>query len=142
MPKIFAYQLTLKWNGLLIKGLETTGLKFKPNFEETLLKEDEGNAVQEFIDFDTDLTFSGKTKGKETAEASTHEDFESLSEAATTGAEVEFVYGRMEAGARIVSGTCILMDWSEDADSKKAMGAWSGSAKGKKGTVEIGTFTV
>ena len=39
---VYGYLLTVKWGTKIIKGLETTGLKIDPRFEEILLKE---NAV-------------------------------------------------------------------------------------------------
>lgn len=137
--KVYGYMLTLKWGALLVKGLETTGLKLKANFEEICLKSDAGVPVDDFIDFDTELSFAGKTIEKDGTESATHKDYEELRQALSTGAEVAFIYGRMTTGEKIVSGTLTLRDWSEDAGSKKEMGTWSGSAKAKKGTVTFGT---
>lgn len=134
--------LTIKWGTKLIKGLETTGLKIKPNFESILLKEQAGVEVEEFIDYDADLSISGKTMEKNsTSEASTHDDYENLREATSVGAEVAFVYGRMTAGEKIWSGTGTLRDWSEDAGSEKKMASWSASIKLKKGSASFTTFT-
>lgn len=136
--KVYGYLLSFKWGTKLIVGLETTGLKMKANFEETLLKENNGVPVDDFIDFDTDLTFSGKAIEKDSA---ANEDFETLRDALIAGAEVSFTYGRFVTGEKIVTGTCTLRDWSEDAGSKKELATWSGSAKAKKGTVQVTTFT-
>jgi hypothetical protein len=136
--KIYGYMLTLKWGTKLIKGLETTGLSLKANFEEICLKADAGVPTDDFIDFDTDLKLSGKTIEKDAGETASHEDFEELRVALSVGAEIAFVYGRMAAGEKIVSGTLTLREWSEDAGSKKEMGTWSGSAKAKKGSVTFG----
>ena len=137
--KVYGYMLTIKYGTKLIKGLETTGLKIKPNFETILLKEQAGVEVDDFIDFDADLSIAGKAIEMDTAESSTHEDFETLRVAASVGAEVAFVYGRMATGEKIASGTATIRDWSEDAGSEKKMAGWSGSLKVKKGSVTFGT---
>lgn len=139
--KIYGYLLSFKWGTKLIVGLETTGLKLKANFEEILLKEQAGVPVDDFIDYDIDLTFAGKAMERDSGQSGTHEDFETLREAAAAGAEVAFVYGRFVQGEKIVSGTCTLRDWSEDAGSKKEMAGWSGSAKAKKGSVTFTTYS-
>jgi len=113
--KVYGYMLTLKWATLLIKGLETTGLSLKANFEEICLKADAGVPVDEFIDFDTDLKFSGKTIEKDTTESATHKDYEELRAALAAGAEIAFIYGRMTTGEKVVTGTLTLREWSEDA---------------------------
>ena len=130
--------LNLKWGTKLIKGLETTGLKIKPNFEEVLLKANAGVPTNDFIDFDVDMSFAGKTYERDgVTEAATHEDYETLREACTLGAEVAFVYGRMVTGEKIVSGIGQLVDYSEDGNSKDT-GSFSGSIKAKKGSVVFG----
>jgi hypothetical protein len=139
--RVFQYQLTIKYGTKLIKGLKTTGLKIKPNYEEILLKEQAGNPEEELIDFDTEMSIAGDTWEKAAGEASTHEDFETLREASSTGVSVAFVYGRMSAGEKIVSGNAKLQDWSEDAGSEKKAGSWSGSLKAVKGTVIFGTYS-
>lgn len=139
--KVMQYMLTIKLGAKLIKGLETTGLKFKPNFETSLLKEDEGNEVDEFIDYDADLTIAGKTKKMDSGDSATVEDFESLREASTIGAEVTFVYGRMLAGNRVYSGVATIRDWGEDAGSDRKMASWSGSLKVRKGSASFSTFS-
>jgi len=139
--KIYGYLLSLKWGTKLIVGLETTGLKLKANFEEILLKAQNGVPADDFIDYDIDLTFSGKAMEMDSGDSGTHEDFETLRAAAAAGAEVAFVYGRFVVGEKIVTGTCTLRDWSEDAGSKKELASWSGSAKAVKGTVQFTTYS-
>jgi hypothetical protein len=136
--RVRGYMLTLKWGGKFIRGLETTGLKIKPNFEETILKVDEGNPVSEYIDTDADLSFSGKTHERDSTESSTHEDFETLRAAAAVGAEVSFIYGRFSSGDKRVAGTGIITDYSEEANSKD-IGTFSGTIKVKKGSVTFPT---
>jgi hypothetical protein len=130
--------LTLKWGGKFIRGLETTGLKVKPNFEETLLKVDAGNPVNEYIDTDADLTFSGKTHERDSTEDATHEDFETLRAAAAIAAEVAFIYGRFSTGDKRVSGIGVITDYSEEGNSKD-IGTFSGTIKVKKGSVTFPT---
>jgi hypothetical protein len=136
--RIKGYELTLKWGGKFIKGLETTGLKVKPNFEETLLKENEGNPVKEFTDYDGDLSFSGKTYIRDGSETSTNEDFETLRRASALGAQVAFIYGRFSTGAKRVAGYGKITDYGEDANSKDT-GTFSGTIKIKKGSVTFPT---
>lgn len=133
--------LNLKIGDKLIVGLETTGLKMKANFDSMLLKVDEGNEVDEFIDYDTDLSFAGRTIERDTTESATHEDFETIREALADGDEVSFVYGRFTAGEKIVTGTATIREWSEDAGSQKQLGNWSGSLHAKKGTVGFTTYS-
>jgi len=139
--KIYGYQLTIKYGTKLIKGLKTVGLKIKPNFEEILLKEQEGVAIDEFVDFDTEMSIAGDTWEKDVTEATSHEDYETLREASMLGAEVAFVYGRMTAGEKIISGYAKLTDWSEDGGSEKKAGTWSGSLKARKGSVTASTYS-
>lgn len=136
--KVLAYQLTIKWGTKLIKGLETTGFKNKPNFDSVLLKEDEGSAAEEFVDCDTEMSFSGKTKRRDGSETATHEDFETLRVASSVGAQVAFVYGLMTVGAQQVTGYGYISDYGEDAGSEKKMGGFSGSIRARKGTVTYG----
>jgi len=138
--KIYGYMLTLKIGGKLIKGLETTGLKIKPNYEQILLKEDEGVPTDDFIDYDQEMSFAGKTIEMDSEESTTHEDFETIREAAKTGAEISFAYGRMSAGEKITYGTCTITDYSEDGGSEKKMAGFSGALKAKKGSVTYGTY--
>jgi len=139
--KVYQYQLTIKWGTKIIKGLKTVGLKLKANFEEILLKEQEGVPVDDFIDYDTDMSIAGDTWEKDVSEESSHEDFETLREALADGATVAFVYGRMTEGEKIVSGNAQLIDWSEDAGSEKKPGSWSGSIKAVKGSVSFTTYS-
>jgi hypothetical protein len=127
--RVSAYMLSMKVGGKLIKGLETTGLSGKASFQEVLIKSANGTKEKEFDTADWTLKFSGKTIERDGTESSTHEDFETLREAMNSGAAVSFVYGRLAAGEKIVSGTCVITDWSEDAGSEKTMGSWSGSAE-------------
>jgi hypothetical protein len=134
MAKIPQYQLTIKWGGKLITGLETTGFKIKPNHEDILLKANDGKPTKEFVDFDTNLSISGKTYGVETNQ----ENFETLRVASAMGAQLPFIYGRHTQGSQQVSGYAILTDWGEDAGSEKKAGSWSGSIEAIKGSVSFG----
>lgn len=136
--RIKGFMLTLKWGGKFIRGLETTGFKIKPNYEEILLKENAGNPVNEYTDTDADLSFSGKTYERDGTEGATHEDFETLREAASLGAEVAFIYGRFTATKKRVSGVGKITDYSEEANSKDT-GTFSGTIKVKKGSVTFPT---
>lgn len=136
--KVYGYMLSIKWGTKLIKGLETTGLAIKPNFEPILLKEYNGVAVDDFIDFDADLSISGKAIEMDAGQSATNEDYETLRVASSVGAEVAFIYGRMVTGEKIVSGIATIRDWKEDAGSEKKPASWSGSMKVKKGSVIFG----
>jgi hypothetical protein len=132
--KVKGYMLNIKWGTKLIKGLETSGLKIKPNFEEVLLKGNQGMPVLEIIDFDMDVSYSGKTYERGSGESATHEDFETLREATSLGGEVSFIYGTLIPEGKFVTGMAQLTDYSEDGNSKDT-GSFSGSFKAKKGTV-------
>lgn len=136
--RIKGYSLTLKIGGKFIKGLETTGLKVKPNFEETLLKENAGNPVKEFTDYDGDLTFSGKTYIRDGSESGTNEDFQTIREASSLGAQAAFIYGRFTNGKKRVAGYGKITDFGEDSNSKDT-GTFSGTIKVKKGSVTFPT---
>jgi hypothetical protein len=136
---VYGYLLTLKIGTKIIKGLETTGLKIKPNFEEILLKENAGVPTDDFIDYDTEMSFAGKTIERDSGESSTHEDFETIRVAAAGGSSVTFIYGRTVVGEKQVTGTAYITDYSEDAGSEKKHGGFSGSLKAVKGTVTFGT---
>ena len=135
---VYGYLLTVKWGTKIIKGLETTGLKIDPKFEEILLKEHAGVPVEEFVDFDTEMGCGGKTIERDSGEATTHEDFETLREATAVGAVVAFVYGRTVTGEKQVTGTGTLRGWSEECGSEKKLGSFSFTIKAKKGTVTFG----
>jgi hypothetical protein len=134
MGKVQQYQLTIKWGAKLITGLETTGFKIKPNFEDILLKSNSGNPTKEFVDFDTTMSIAGKTYGV----VSNEENFETMRYAASLGVQVAFIYGRFTQGNQQVSGYAILNDWSEDSGSDKKAGNWSGSLEAIKGSVSFG----
>ncbi len=138
--KVYGYMLTLKIGAKLIKGLETTGLKIKPNYEEILLKANEGVPTDDFIDYDQEMTFGGKTIEMDSEESTTHEDFETIREAAKTGATVSFAYGRMSAGEKITYGNGKITDYSEDGGSEKKLASFSGALKAVKGSVTYGTY--
>jgi hypothetical protein len=133
--KVYAYDLVMKWGNKTIVGLETTGLKMTGNYEEMMLKEDAGQAQEEYIDFDANITFSGRTIGRDTNELSSHEDFESLRETVALGATVQFAYGRFVAGGKLVTGMCTIREWGEEAGSQRQLASWTGSMKAVRGTV-------
>lgn len=137
---VYGYMLTLLIGGKLIKGLETTGLKIKPNYESILLKEDEGVPTDDFIDYDQEMPFAGKTIEMDTGESTTHEDFETIRAAAKTGATVSFSYGRMSAGEKITYGNAKITDYSEDGGSEKKHASFSGALRAIKGSVTDGTY--
>jgi hypothetical protein len=135
--RIKGYRLNIQIGDNSIRGLETAGLKIKPNFEETILKEMNGSAEEELTDFDTQLTFAGKCYQKDGAEA--WEDFETLRELAFAGTNVSFTYGIIEAGESVITGTGVITDISEDANSKDT-GTFSGTLDADKGSVQYGTY--
>lgn len=120
------YQLTLYVNGDLIKGLITTGIKIKPNFETTLLKASNGSRTRDFVNADLEMPFSGETIERDSTETNTHDDFQTLRSRSLLGTTVNFVYGRMTAGEKVVSGTGKITDYSEDAGSEKKRAGFSG----------------
>ena len=136
---VYGYLLTVKWGTKIIKGLETTGLKIDPRFEEILLKENAGVPVDDFVDFETEMSCGGKTIEMDSTESTTHEDFETLRQATSVGAEVAFVYGRTASGEKQITGTGTLRGWSEEGGSEKKLGTFSFTIKAKKGTVVFGT---
>jgi hypothetical protein len=135
--RVRGYMLNIKWGTKMIRGLETTGLKIKPNFEDIDLKENSGNVIQSFVDYDMSMTFSGKTYERDSGEGSSYEDFETLRAALAAGAQVAFVYGRFVSGEKIASGTGVLTDYSEDGNSKDT-GTFSASIQVIKGSVTFG----
>jgi hypothetical protein len=136
--RIKGYRLNIQVGDNKIRGLETAGLKIKPNFEETILKEMNGSAEEELTDFDTQLTFGGKTYQKDGSES--WEDFETLRELAFAGTNIEFTYGILEEGGDVVTGTGVITDFGEDANSKDT-GSFSGTIDADKGSVEFGAYS-
>lgn len=123
---VMQYQLTLYIDGDLIKGLITTGFKAKPNFETTLMKASNGSRTRDFVNADLEMPFSGETIERDSSESDSHHDFETLRSKALVGATVSFVYGRMTAGEKVVSGTGKITDYGEDAGSEKKRAGFSG----------------
>jgi hypothetical protein len=136
--RIKGYRLNIQIGDNMIRGLETAGLKVKPNYEETILKEMNGSAEEELVDVDHQLTFAGKTYQKDGAE--TWEDFETLRELAFAGTNIAFTYGILEAGESVITGTGVITDISEDANSKDT-GSFSGTIDADKGSVQYGTYS-
>jgi hypothetical protein len=132
--KVFSYMLTLLVKGKIIKGLVTTGLSIKPNYEELILKEDEGVAQKEEKDSDLEMTFAGKTIKRDSTEVSTNEDFETLRNAAILGTEVTFSYLDTETD-EVITGTGNITAFSENAGSEKVLADFSGTITTKSGDV-------
>jgi len=234
---VYGYMLSIKWGDKLIKGLITSGLKLRENYEEVILKASSGIALDEFIDYDGEFSASGQTIERDPSEGSlaevdtltitagatasgnvtitlngvntnvavlngdtiaqvatkirdasytgwttggtgdvitftkdlfglvsapafsggttgvtgnmiqtvigqdaTHEDYETLREAASVGAIVAFVYGRFTEGDKIVSGNAKITDYSEDANSKDR-GSYNITFKTVKGSIIFSTFS-
>jgi hypothetical protein len=134
MAKVQQYALTIKLNSKLITALETTGYSQKPNYDDVLLKSNEGNATKEFVDTDYTLDISGKTYGV----VSNEENFETMRVACALGTQFPFIYGRFSQGNQQVSGYGVLTSWKEDAGSEKKAGGWSGTIEAIKGSVSFG----
>jgi hypothetical protein len=136
--RIKGYRLNIQVGNNKIRGLETAGFKIKPNYEETILKEMAGSAEEELIDFDAQMTFSGKCYEKDGAE--TWHDFETLRELAFAGTQISFTYGLLEVGEAVVTGTGVITDFGEDANSKDTA-TFSGTIDADKGSVAFGTYS-
>jgi hypothetical protein len=136
--RIKGYRLNIQIGDNKIRGLETAGFSLKPNYEETILKEMEGAAEEEMADFDTQLSFGGKTYQKDGVED--WEDFETLRELAFAGTSISFTYGILEDGEDVVTGTGVITDLSEDANSKDTA-TFSGTIDADKGSVSFGTYS-
>lgn len=132
--KIYSYMLNLLVGGKIIKGLVTSGLQIKPNFEELILKEDEGVAQKEIKDSELELPFSGKTIERDILEILTHEDFETLRAASLAGTEIVFSYGSHDTG-RITVGSGRLTSFGETAGSEKVLGDFSGTLSAKNSSI-------
>lgn len=130
----------LKIGYKLIAGLQTTGYKTKPNFEEVLHKEHQGDAEEDIVDLQTELVATGQTYKRTAGETSTHEDYETIREAAAAGVIVSFVYGRFVFGGKIVSGSARIADYTEDADSKNT-GTYSITLNTDPKTIVFDTYT-
>lgn len=134
------YKISIKVGGKLIAGHIENGLSLKANFEEILLKANNGAATDEFIDFDTEISVSGKTYERGAGETATHEDFVTLKSALASGTAVTFVYGEFTAGEGITSGTAVITEFNEKAGASKAAATWDLKLKATKGTVVFGTY--
>lgn len=138
--KVYAYQLTLLIGGKLIKGLVSTGLSIKPNFEESILKEDNGVAQKEFKDADLELSFAGKTIERDSTESSSHEDFETIRSASLAGAKIGFSYGRRTSTDKLIVAEGYITAFSENGGSEKVLADFSGTISCKSGDVTETTY--
>jgi lysophospholipase L1-like esterase len=136
VTKVKGYMLNIKWGDKLIRGLQTSGIKMKPNYEEALLKVLNGYPLDEVIDYDSEFTASGQTYEMDSGESGTYEDFQTLREAAAAGAIVAFIYGRFTIGENIVTGNAQITDYSEEGNSKDT-GTYSITFKAVRGSVSF-----
>ena len=135
-----AYKISILVGTRIFAGQTENGSSIKPNFETVLLKEDEGNETEEFVDFDYEMNVSGLTYKKATGEASTHYDYSDLRAMSSSGGTVAFVYGEMTAGEAIVSGNAKISEFTEAENSSKQAGTWSCKLRAVKGTVVFGNY--
>jgi len=136
-----AYKISILVGTRIFAGQTENGSSIKPNFETVLLKEDEGNETEEFVDFDYEMNVSGLTYKKATGEASTHYDYSDLRAMSSSGGTVAFVYGEMAAGEAIVSGNAKISEFNEAENSSKQAGTWSCKLRAVKGTVVFGNYS-
>ena len=140
VTKVKGYMLNIKWGDKLIRGLQTSGIKMKPNYEEILLKSSDGDPDDDIIDYDSEFTASGQTYERDSGESGTYEDYETLREAAAAGAVVAFVYGRFSiVDEKIVSGNAQITDYSEEGNSKDT-GNFSITFKAVRGSISFTTL--
>lgn len=135
-----AYRISILIGTRIFAGQTENGLSIKPNFEEVLLKANNGDAQEEFVDFDTEMNVSGLTYEKGSTEAASHYDYSDLRALASSGGTVAFVYGEMAAGEAIVSGNAKVAEFSETEGSGKNAGNWSVKLRGVKGTIVFGIY--
>lgn len=125
--RIEAYKFVVTWEGDPIAGLETTQLKIKPNFEEELLKANEGEAAKTLKDFTTEVVISGKTYDGSAGEAT----FETFRELYSGGTEGTMVYG--DPAGETVTSEAKVVAYNEDSESLP-VGTWSATLRAVKGT--------
>jgi hypothetical protein len=118
MGKIRGYNVILKLNDKLFKGVTENTFKMTPEMEESLTKEDLGKPKMELIDCPAELTITSLMCIKETGETDSHMDVADARTAVKSGALLPFVYGEQTAGAPIVSGSVRITDYSENTNSK------------------------
>lgn len=106
---------------LPIKGLETAGVSNAPEFEEILVKADEGKPQKSLSGGKMTISLGGKIAKKETAEESTHVDYNDIEGYSRAGTTVYFEYGDSTDN---LTGTGIITAYSEDTGSKD-VGSWS-----------------
>ena len=135
-----AYKISLLVGTRIFAGQTENSLTIKPNFEEVLLKASEGNAIEEFVDFDTEMGVTGLTYEKAVSEAATHYDYADLRAASSSGGTVAFVYGELTVGKPIVSGNAKIKEFSETEGSSKNAGSWNCKVTAVKGTVVFGNY--
>lgn len=136
-----AYKISILLGTRIFAGQTENGLTIKPNFEEVLLKSYSGDAQEEFIDFDTEMSVTGLTYEKAAGETSTHYDYADLRAMASSGGTIAFVYGEMTAGEAIVSGNAKITEFGETEGSSKSAGNWTCKLKAVKGTVVFGNYS-
>jgi hypothetical protein len=128
---VYGYLLSIKWGTKLIAGLETTGLKIKPNFEEVCLKANGGVPTDDFIDFDAEMSIAGKAIEGDSAEIPKDEvDTLTVTVGATASNNVTITLNAVAVNIAVTSG-----DTAIQVADKIRLGVYAGwTAGGTAGT--------
>lgn len=134
--KVPGYALAVKIGDKIILGLVTSGFKDKPSYEEILHKEHAGVPDEELENSARELTCSGQTYRRTSAEVDDYEDYETIREAAAAGVNIAFSYYDPQTENEHISGVGKIIDFSEDANSKD-IGTYSFTIKEVLGSSTI-----
>ena len=138
MERILGHRIIIDLGTKKVAGYTDIDFKLTPEFQESLIKEDEGVPVEEpTTRVDIEFTVNGLHFITEAGDVATHQDIEALRATTKAGTSVAFVYGRSGAGAPTVTGNCKITAFNEKSGAK-GYGNWSITCR-KVGTHGFGT---
>lgn len=119
MQKIKAYNIVLDVAGKLVAGVTDVDFKMTPEFEESLVKDDEGTpSLDATGQVPVEFGVSGLFFITEAGDETTHQDITDLRSVCAAGTTCAYVYGGTAVGDAIVSGNAKITDLSEKSGAK------------------------
>ncbi len=140
MIKEKAYNIVMQVAGKLIAGTTDIDFKMTPEFEESLVKDDEGEPSLDATGVvPMEFGVSGLMYITETEDETSHQDITDIREVAHAGTTCTFSYGGKTTGDKIITGNAKITDVSEKSGAK-GRPDWSLSLK-KFGTATFADQT-
>ena len=132
-----AFNIVIKIADKLIAGTTDVDFKMTPEYEESLVKDDEGEPSLDATGVvPMEFGVSGLMYICETEDETTHQDITDLREVCHDSDPVTFSYGGKKAGDAIITGNAHITDLQEKSGSK-GKPDWSITLK-KTGSVTFG----